>query len=263
MALDILSRNELSEFFGLVKTIKKEKAIWNIMEVSLLEEFKESLSTKDITQKIQNIFSDKKGWILECNHKDIIVLICLNRQDTTAACQRIENNLPEHSCYVNIQEFSKDGIEKIQVRLVLNSNDNEDSIQKRRIARNYGVLLLATQDTELKVGLGQGLQRFGRVFFAENVSKLLLKYHELAPNVLIWDIDTVHENGHICYDLLRSRDPDAYILSVSHALDVHQLMEAKQKGVVELLKHPLKEQQLEALILNCPEFKYGISGVTR
>jgi len=252
--LSLLQKHEISAFYDYIRRIKKEISAWDIIEVGILKEKIKDYPVEQIGQKLTEIFSDKDGVALICSTHEILTLVHWGEGDIGRLCSRVNNNLPKHACYVNAEPVTVDGIERIQIKLMEDTDGQAKSIAAKRHARTKGHLLVATADKELKSLWAAALAEYGMVFFAHDVDKLLVMNAEKAPNMIVWDTDTVRSAGRAPFGMILEQDPDAFIVAVSEALDVNAVIEAKKAGIHDLVKKPLDAKTIARFIGQCPHF---------
>ena len=249
-----------------IKDIKSGESRWDLVEIGVLGPPRKEAS-RDVAQALQSIFESKDGKIFVCNDKEILMVIDHGKnKDLTFVCSCVQNNMEDYICFMDVAEFAevknKAGettkkIEKLQIHMAKDGYD--ETIPQRRAKRQEGIIMIATKDDSLRRALSPKLLKYGKFPSVQEMEELLLGYHENAPNVLIWDMSTVRMVERAPVDMVFSADQDAYIISLTDVVDVQQMMQMKQKGIVEMLPKPVNEDKLDKLIMDSPAFKFGIA----
>lgn len=254
--ISLLESSQINSFFNYIRTVRRDPQCWNIVEIGILQEKIKDYPVHDVGKKLTDIFSDREGVVLICNNHEILTLVNWDKSRSIKdICHRVENNMPQHACYVNAEPMTVEGIERIQIKLMEDPDrEQAKSIARKRHARTQGAILMVTADKELKGQWSALTAEYGKPYFAHNIDKLLVMNVETAPNMILWDIDTVRSGNSVPFNLVFSQDPDACIFALSNAMDVNAVMESKKAGVQELLKKPLNEKTLRRLVGECRHF---------
>ncbi len=252
--LEIMYAKDMASFFGRVKDIRAEKQDWNIMEVAIEDEWQDKLTVEEIAARLKEAFSDKEGVGLICNPREVLCLIKWGQdRGITELCARAQNNLPDQACAVEGSDMTAEGIERVQVKLAGTVQDRK-TIHQLRAKHTKEIILIASEDKDFKDSALPVFQEYGQVFFAADYEKMMQLYKEKAPEMLIWDTDTIRKGDDVPLRSVTDMDDEASIVCVGAAMNASMIVEAKKLGIDKIVQKPIDEKLASQLIGSCPHF---------
>ncbi len=254
--LEIMQPGQVAPFLNRVKIIRKERQDWNIMEVAIEEEWTDRLSSEDVSARLREAFRDKDGIGIICNVREVLCLIKWGQErGITELCARVENNLPEKSCAIEGSDVTPEGIERVQVKLS-GAAQMKKQIPQIRAAHTKEVILIASADSEFKTGAVSVFQEYGQIIMAADFKKMVQLYIDKAPEMLVWDIETIRKNGEVPLKTILDMDDEASIICVSSTIDTSFIVEAKKLGIENIISKPIDEQTASKLVGNSHHFSW-------
>lgn len=252
--MNVLQHSNLYQFLAALPRIKHNILEWRLVSLKLEEGA--TVNVFAVTKALWEMFKSNEGDILICNNREVLAIIRTGREEKPETLQnKIQSRLPGKGAITAVTETTKDGLQKIEMRLRAEKPHAPDELSlmgAERRRRNGNVLLVAEDDMFQRSLAIKALEAHGAVTGLESGDTVVDTYLKLAPDVLFLDIHLPGKSGLDILSEILMFDKDAYIVMLSADSGKDNVLAAKSAGAKGFVAKPFTREKLEDVLWKCP-----------
>ena len=252
--MDVLSQDQYKELLSFLPTIRSSFHEWLLIDIRLIEVSNQDFTIGTVVKLIQTLFHDNTGKIYMGGTHEILVLLRWRGLPVASAAETIKAHLPEGKCEVEVVESTKEGLARLEMKIIQRKTPTVPSLADLRAERRKNVVLVVDDDMYQRALIRSGLAKIATIVEIDNGDNAEIAYRECNPDVVLLDIHMPGRSGRDIVYLLSELDPDSYIVMVSADGSQVNIADTWQKGAREFLTKPFTKERLITCVTQCPTF---------
>lgn len=258
--MDFIPHSNLTQFLSFCARIKPEIRAWKLVNVSLSKGSGGSIFF--IAKRMRESLSDMSGEIFICNSRELLCMIRTGEDtDVPALQKKIKAGFSEYECQVEIVDTTREGLQKIELRLKQESGggaqsaSGESLLLRERQNRAENVILIADDDMFMRSLVRKGVEGHGTVSERETGETVVDTYLQILPDIVFLDIHMPGKSGIDILEEILMFDQNAFIVMLSADSAKDNVLETKKLGAKGFIAKPFTKDKLIDMMQKCPTLK--------
>lgn len=126
------------------------------------------------------------------------------------------------------------------------------NVSARRKGRDTAEIMIIEDDAFSRRLVENTLQKQYKLTGLATADEALSTYADLAPNVLLLDINLPDVTGHELLEKIMALDPEAYVVMLSGSASKDNITQAMERGAKGFVAKPFSREKLLQYIERCP-----------
>lgn len=236
--------NDLPNSYTAQLYICHDKDVFILMHGFMQRQFTDLLKKLSHELKIKNLEELSKTYEIQA-HWGTLHDMCTTKiaEANEAEVEKQEKEQQEKTDNATLKILSEIDVQQVR------------TIKERRNERNEHLVMIVDDDQLLRTLTGNVLSQDFRLTFAKNGQEALLKFVEMAPDVLFLDIGLPDISGHDVLESIFQIDPEAYVIMFSGRKDKENMMRALNAGAMGFVGKPFTRDKLFHYIQKSPHIR--------
>jgi two-component system, chemotaxis family, chemotaxis protein CheY len=250
--MEILPQKQQAELLKFLQQIKSTIKEWLFVDVKLTEQSDKNFTIADAAALIADLYKDKQGKIYICTGRELLMLLWVGGVHTPAAViNNIEGKLPPGSCEARGIAPTPEGLTKIEIVISYKKPVIPASFAEIRVSRAASVVLIADDDMFMRNVVKKMLGIKYTIFEAPAGDAVMDAYLEHVPDILFLDVHLPGIEGKELLRLIKTVDPEAYIIMMSADSSMENVKTAVHDGARGFLAKPIVKEKLHEFMRKC------------
>lgn len=261
--MNVLEHDNLPKFLACFPKIKNNLDAWRLITISLEQDAPINIFT--VTRVLWERFKTTEGDIFICNSREILALARVGEDDNAINLEnKIQALFPDQECTAEVNYATKEGLQKIELRLVQAHAKGGGMIPsimpaspgslmlKERQKRNANIILVADDDMFIRTLVKKALDPYGDVMILSDGANVVDMYLRILPDIVFLDVHLPVRAGFEILNEIVMFDPSAYVIMISADRIKDNVIHTRELGAKGFLAKPFTKDKLEEALWKCP-----------
>ncbi len=144
--------------------------------------------------------------------------------------------------------------QELRRQTILNGGIKSQAMEltKRRLGREQRKIMIIEDDHFSRKLVSNAIKKHYETIALADANHALDMYTNLAPDMLLLDINLPDVTGHELLERIMTLDPEAYVVMLSGNADANNIKQAMGKGASGFIGKPFSKEKLFQYIHKCP-----------
>lgn len=259
--MKIIDRHNMPQIFPYIEDIKEDPSNWVFSDIRVSN--KSEFNAMLIARQMQTLVKDEHGvlFIPEPSHLIAFIRKGVIDAEVDEFGESLSNGFKGYDCDCFTTEITKDGIRKLQIRLVESSMSmdaaeaSSSSLQLIRKSRGGNIILIVDDDKFVADLVQRTVKSYGQCRVVSDAQNAVDAYLKFVPDMVFLDINMPKKNGLTLLKEIRAYDKDAHVVMLTGEVSQEQVQTAKKHGAVAYVAKPFNATRLVSEVRRCKTIK--------